>query len=63
MAVVVNNSTATAQGSGTAEISGSTAQDVFCDSTSVVSNVSQISAQKITCPNQIPGPTVPLPTP
>lgn len=61
--VVVNNSTATGGGSGTVEISGSSAQDVFCDATSLLSKVNQIVATKVTCPNQNNGLTAPLPTP
>ncbi len=59
--VLVNNSTATGGGSGSVEISGSSAQDVFCDATSLLSGTSRIAATKVTCPNQNNGPTVPLP--
>jgi hypothetical protein len=65
--VVVNNSTATAHPAfpdlgARVEISGSLAQDVFCDATSVVSGTSQLAGvTKVTCPNQNPEETVPLP--
>lgn len=65
--VVVNSSTATAHPDFPdlgvhVEVSGSLAQDIFCDATSVVSGTSQVTgATKITCPNQNPGETVPLP--
>jgi hypothetical protein len=65
--VVVNNSTATANPAfpdlgSRVEITGSGAQDIFCDATSVVSGTDQITgATKITCPNLNPGQTVPLP--
>ena len=63
--VVVNNATAAASPSGSpaTEISGSSAQDVFCDPTSIVSNGAQITATKVTCPNLNSGPHVALPTP
>jgi hypothetical protein len=63
--VVVNNSTASASPAATlaTEISGSAAQDVFCDATSVVSNGARIAATKVTCPNLNSGPHVALPTP
>jgi hypothetical protein len=63
--VVVNNSTAAGPPSSTApatRIDGSTAQDVFCDATSIVSNAARIAATKVTCPNLNGGPHVPLPT-
>jgi hypothetical protein len=63
--VVVNNSTAAGPPSSTApatRIDGSTAQDVFCDATSIVSNAARIAATKVTCPNLNAGPHVPLPT-
>ena len=59
--VVVNNSTATAHPAfpdlgSRVEITGSGAQDIFCDATSVVSGTDQITgATKITCPNLNPG--------
>jgi len=63
--VVVNNSTAAGPPSAAApatRIDGSTAQDVFCDATSIVSNAARIAAPKMTCPNLNTGPHVPLPT-
>jgi hypothetical protein len=64
--VVVNNSTATgppAWSSIPTVVSGSTAQDVFCDPTGVVSNAGQIQAPKVTCAHLNAGGTVPLPVP
>jgi hypothetical protein len=63
---VVNGSTATltAGAPGAAvEISGSSARDVFCDATSVISGAGLLAgATKITCPNLNSGESVPLPT-
>jgi hypothetical protein len=60
--VVLNDSTATA--ASAVEILGSGAQDIFCDTMSLLSGTSRITGvTKITCPNQNSGDTVPLPTP